>query len=436
MGLTGAGGLPHTRGKMRARPVPVQHPFAVGREAFRARDYAGALRLWLPLARTGSASAQYAMGMLYHRGLGLPQDYEQAARYFLQAAHQGHVPAQLMAGLLCAEGHGVPSDWDRALVWLRRAARQDHPAAMTRLAVLYSGGHGAAQNFAEAAQWLERAARLDDPEAQWLLATVYEHGRGVAKDLEQACRWAWTAHANGHTQAGALLEELRASLSERQMDLGRAEALGLRALTKGHRLALQALRAGRRKTAAWLWKRLSARGRPEAEYHLARLLLEGRGLPRDPEQALVLLRTASRAGLPQAWNSLGRMYEKGLGTPRDLEQAVVWYRKAAEEGLADAQYNLSRLLARVSASESMRAVEWLRVSAEQDYVPAQYALAVRYARGRGVTRDAEQALWWASLAVVGGHRGACALWDRLGARVDPDMLESVRRRTRRWLLTP
>src|SRR5579859_1620143 len=58
-------------------------------EAFLRKDYATAFRSWKPLADRGDASAQYNLGILYERGLGVRHDSTEAFTLFHSAAAQG-----------------------------------------------------------------------------------------------------------------------------------------------------------------------------------------------------------------------------------------------------------------------------------------------------------------------------------------------------------
>ena len=69
-----------------AAAVPaVAGPFEDGADAYRAGDYATALRLWRPLADAGNANAQFRLGYMYHDGQGVPQDYAAAAAWYRPA---------------------------------------------------------------------------------------------------------------------------------------------------------------------------------------------------------------------------------------------------------------------------------------------------------------------------------------------------------------
>ena len=48
--------------------------FQKGVDAYDRGDYATALREWKPLAEQGNAPAQFNLGLMYDKGLGVPQE--------------------------------------------------------------------------------------------------------------------------------------------------------------------------------------------------------------------------------------------------------------------------------------------------------------------------------------------------------------------------
>ncbi len=54
----------------------------VGVAAYKWGKYGIALREWRPLAEQGNAKAQYNLGVMYGKGLGVPQDEAQAYMWF------------------------------------------------------------------------------------------------------------------------------------------------------------------------------------------------------------------------------------------------------------------------------------------------------------------------------------------------------------------
>ncbi|CAK0781996.1 conserved hypothetical protein [Gammaproteobacteria bacterium] len=97
-------------------------PLEYGVNAFQQGDYAGAFRVWSPLADQGNAIAQYNLGVMYYEGQGVPRDYGSAVKWFLRAANQGNSDAQRSLGVLYYEGNGVPQDDVRAYMWFDLSA--------------------------------------------------------------------------------------------------------------------------------------------------------------------------------------------------------------------------------------------------------------------------------------------------------------------------
>ena len=126
-----------------ARPIP---------PAFKLGDL-------LQMAESGNAEAQWALGVVYRRGEGVPRDHAEAVKWYRLAAEQGHARAQNNLGVRYHEGEGVPKNDAEAVKWYRRAAEQGHATAQYNLGERYSeGGEGVAQDYAEAVKWYRRAA--------------------------------------------------------------------------------------------------------------------------------------------------------------------------------------------------------------------------------------------------------------------------------------
>lgn len=79
----------------------------------------------------------------------------------------------------------------------------------------------------------------------------------------------------------------------------------------------------------WLWKS-TAKGNPTAPVLLAQMYLDGNGVPRNCEQALLLLQTASRKNNPRARSKLASLYANGQCVQQDRVQAYRWLSAALE----------------------------------------------------------------------------------------------------------
>ena len=123
-------------------------------------------------------------------------------------------------------------------------------------------------------------------------------------------------------------------------------------------------------------------GNAEAQYRLAVLYVQGRGVAQNAFEAEKWMRKGAERAHPAAQAGLAYMYLTGLGLARDDQEALKWYRKAADLG--------------------------------DPY--AQYSLGVLYAQGRGVAMDEAEALNWYRKAADQGNARALEALKRLGQR--------------------
>ena len=129
-----------------------------GKAAFDQRDYATALKEWMPLAEQQNSAAQYYLATMYENGRGVTKSYSQAVNWYRKSAEQGVSMAQFSLGEMYDEGRGVIQDYSQALKWYRKAANQGNFMAQFNLGEMYEKGHGLQKNDSEALQLFRRAA--------------------------------------------------------------------------------------------------------------------------------------------------------------------------------------------------------------------------------------------------------------------------------------
>ena len=153
-------------------------------------DYATALRSLGTLADQDNVQAERLLGIMYVKGLGVPQDYGMAMRWLRLAANKGLPDAQNEVGVLYRQGRGVERNEAEAVKWFRLAAdRGGFVVAQNNLADSYVLGIGVAQDFGEAFKWYRIAADQSSSYAENVLGVAYEHGFYVAQDDAEAFRW-------------------------------------------------------------------------------------------------------------------------------------------------------------------------------------------------------------------------------------------------------
>jgi TPR repeat protein len=135
-------------------------------------------------------------------------------------------------------------------------------------------------------------------------------------------------------------------------------------------------------------------GDATAQLELSRAYYYGRGLDKDPGQALEWAKKSAESGHIEAMEGLAFLYAKGEGIEQNEETSVNWYRKAAEKGSSKAMFNLGVLLRQSeelqpSPDESLR---WLDKAAEKGDLKARIFLGQLYLLGdQHVTPDPAKA---------------------------------------------
>lgn len=82
-------------------------------------DHTNAARLMLALAEQGDAKAQYALGVMYVQGSGVPQNDAQAMKWFQHAADQGDARARYNLGVMYSTGQGGRQNYAASDPWIR-----------------------------------------------------------------------------------------------------------------------------------------------------------------------------------------------------------------------------------------------------------------------------------------------------------------------------
>ena len=134
-------------------------------EAYSAGDIATAYELWRPLAEHGDVEAQFALGMLYYDGIGVPLDHTESSYWFLQAAEQGFAPAQYNLGNAYKRGEGVRQNDAMAVYWWQKAAAQGLKDAQYNLDTAHREGVGVATDEQPAVRLKRQASGKARPPA-------------------------------------------------------------------------------------------------------------------------------------------------------------------------------------------------------------------------------------------------------------------------------
>jgi cell division septation protein DedD len=113
-------------------------------------------------------------------------------------------------------------------------------------------------------------------------------------------------------------------------------------------------------------------------------ILLGAAAPAAPS-AIDKLRTAASAGEPESQFQLGQAYQLGKGVPQDPDMAMMWYRRAASQGHAQASDELGFVL--FSHSQRRAAMPYIERAAARGDPRAFYLLGTAHFNGDLATRD-------------------------------------------------
>ena len=122
--------------------------------AGKRRDYATVLRLLQPVAEGGDLRAQLWVARLYDGGGFWPRQYREAVKWYRLAAEQGDAGAQYQLGYMSLRRMGLRFDPAAAAGWFRRAAEQGHWRAQIDLSDMYAEGWGVKRDPPKAYMWL------------------------------------------------------------------------------------------------------------------------------------------------------------------------------------------------------------------------------------------------------------------------------------------
>lgn len=223
--------------------------------------YRKAFHWYASAARANNPVAQFNLGVMYDRGLGVRRNVIQAARWYRSAARRGIPYAQYNLASLYEHGALNQDNISRAAHWYRSAAEQGLTRAQYQLGRMYHAGVGVRRDNEAAVKWLRGAAEHGLAPAQYDLAVLLDSGQGVMPDSARAVRWYRAAANQGYVEA--------------------QNTLGIKYET-------------------------------------------GNGVARDPRKAAHWFRLAAEKGNPSAQYNLGVMYAYGDGVRRNAVQGDVW----------------------------------------------------------------------------------------------------------------
>jgi TPR repeat protein len=163
-----------------------------GFEAYEKGDYATALKEFLPLAESGQASAEAAVGQMYFEGKGVKPDMKEAARWLEPAASKGIARAQFLLGKLYLSGEGVAAvDPTKAAALTKAAADQGMVEAPVDTCAFYYQGVGVPKDLVQSYLYANLAAQQGSEDGRSILTLLSQDMKpeDVAKGDEAVRAW-------------------------------------------------------------------------------------------------------------------------------------------------------------------------------------------------------------------------------------------------------
>lgn len=184
-----------------------------GLEALGRGDYGAALEEFRVAAEKGDDAAEYNLGLLYEKGLGVEQDHDAALRWYRKGAQKGYAPSWYSLGLMYLNGQGVDADPEEGREWLEKSAQKGYAPAQFTLGVF----HERAGDLAPARARYEEAAALRFAPAMMKIgmmeAAALQNDAGNRDLLRSAYAWFTLALLHGMDAQGfALLNSAREQL--------------------------------------------------------------------------------------------------------------------------------------------------------------------------------------------------------------------------------
>jgi localization factor PodJL len=172
---------------------------------------------------TKDMKAQFEMGRRLADNQNDPALLANAFAWFNASAAQGFAPAQYRVGNMYEKGLGVERSASDAKLWYQMAAEAGNASAMHNLAVLFASGADGTVDSASALRWFQKAADLGVGDSQFNLGVMKGKGQGVEQDLEESYKWLALLAKSGDTEAATKRDEVAQSLRPEQLKSAKAK---------------------------------------------------------------------------------------------------------------------------------------------------------------------------------------------------------------------
>jgi tetratricopeptide (TPR) repeat protein len=157
-----------------------------GLKAYNNKEYFKALSSWKTLIEQGNLKAEYYIGIMYYKGLGVPQNIEFATKFIESSSNKGYVPAMVdLARIYQKQGM-----LQRPIALYEKSISLENDArANYFLGEILLNKKFAYYDFKKGLNLLNEASKLGEPRASVKLGYLYEKGDRVKKDIKTAVKY-------------------------------------------------------------------------------------------------------------------------------------------------------------------------------------------------------------------------------------------------------
>ena len=251
----------------------------------------------------GNTWADNQLGGMYRYGIHVTKNLTDALRFFQFAADKGNPAAQANLADMYRLGDGVPKNPDLAFQWAMKSSEKKWPSGLNQLGLLFRDGIGVRQDSERAiALFKEAAASKRSPVSFSNLGRMYLTGTGIPVNRTEARKWLEAGAKVNDGDSFALLSTIYISLAkDSPADAAKAFEYAKK--------AAQLNRAGGFNVLGYVYR-------------------EGIGHPVDYPNALLNFKKGIELGESNAMVHLATMHDKGMGLPKNPQEALMLYQRA------------------------------------------------------------------------------------------------------------
>jgi TPR repeat protein len=364
-----------------------------------SQEYQKSLSMCKYVAEHGDIEVQFQVGFAYEYIVSKP-DYQEAFIWYSMAAESSHREAIYHLGLLYEKGLGIPQDYQKAIQLYHSAGHLGSDKALHQLGVAYQDGNGVDVDLRKAIEYYTLSANLGNPEYQHFLGRLYEEGQLVQKGPQEALKWYTKAYLQGYDDVSSKLyamyddkpyEDFFYTKLFRNIHIA---SHGYFRLNEDHRrhdyielnyrlATFCALGLGTKKNSGKAWAYIM---KPSSPHQKMRAVAFFHGL----FDLSVCDRHDILKVLVENEESINQLYIGDI-----VVVANIFYRtltKIQQKGFNNIQnqYNASLTQHSIIQKDYSRAFHWMKKAADTNSHKSMFNLGVMYCSGHGVEKDTEQ----------------------------------------------